>query len=553
MELKSVKTLDKGPLLLHILQLPQFQLEDQFVEPLEVFAVPIFTRKNGLLLALPMNSIPEEIMLSGVDPSGDQLLGPCTVVSVSLAAEEEDGTEVTLDMETEVILADFHMSILPRLRQFDPVTEGQDVLKFFGEDIDVIPLASSLLEAATHWVEGAAADRLTFYSADEGPPLPAPAHPRAVQGKAKAKASSRKVTTATLSEQLSSLAQAIPAISSQLTDMQSRQDKMEALLTSPGLAARRMPQRMDFDKPPMTPKAMGSMQFMNAVGLPPRVRASPGPQQHGGFPEDEPNVPLEEEPELQPDTADPIVQSLFIQQKALTSLVAHLTQDGLADLGGSGASSSSLSLKGSAKREKLMADLSSRKGSFLLKVAQNAYRRLKPTEVLPPDLPSFQGKAVFTKYLERQGGFGGAQRDLGLVMWLLANVADQMVAGDQKGAQEMLALTLVALEQVAQDGGKWEVGWLLSLSKRTLPLECLRRGLKQQTLACERSHRCACPNGPPPRWLLSKKPTQSAQGDRKPCQGKSNQAEVRKTRRTRLGRRRIQDTPKSPKRRRHEL
>jgi hypothetical protein len=164
-------------------------------------------------------------------------------------------------------------------------------------------------------------------------------------------------------------------------------------------------------------------------------------------------------------------------------------------------------LKGSAKREKLMADLSSRKGSFLLKVAQNAYRRLKPTEVLPPDLPSFQGKAVFTKYLERQGGFGGAQRDLGLVMWLLANVADQMVAGDQKGAQEMLALTLVALEQVAQDGGKWEVGWLLSLSKRTLPLECLRRGLKQQTLACERSHRCARPNGPPPRWLLSKKPT----------------------------------------------
>lgn len=95
MELKSVKTLDKGPLLLHILQLPQFQLEDQFVEPLEVFAVPIFTRKNGLLLALPMNSIPEEIMLSGVDPSGDQLLGPCTVVSVSLAAEQEDGTEVT--------------------------------------------------------------------------------------------------------------------------------------------------------------------------------------------------------------------------------------------------------------------------------------------------------------------------------------------------------------------------------------------------------------------------------------------------------------------------
>ena len=39
---------------------------------------------------------------------------------------------------------------------------------------------------------------------------------------------------------------------------------------------------------------------------------------------------------------------------------------------------------------------------------------------------------MVTKYLERQGGFGG-QRDLGLVMWLLCNMADMMVAGDQIG------------------------------------------------------------------------------------------------------------------------
>ena len=208
---------------------------------------------------------------------------------------------------------------------------------------------------------------------------------------------------------------------------------------------------------------MGKAQFMSAVGQPPRVRAAPVHQPAGSFPEDEPTVPPEEQEEM-PQVSDPVAQSLMIQQRALTSLVAHLTSDGLHDLGTS-SSSSALSLKGSAKREKLLADLSARRGGFLLKVAQNAFRRLKPTEPLPQDLPSFNGKAIFAKYLERQGGFGGGQRDLGLVMWLLANIADLMVAGDQLGAQEMLALTLVALEQAAQDGGKWEVAWLLSLQE----------------------------------------------------------------------------------------
>ena len=58
--------------------------------------------------------------------------------------------------------------------------------------------------------------------------------------KAKAKAATKKVTTAILSEPLSSLAQSLPAISSQLAALQGRQDKMEALLTSPSLASGRL-------------------------------------------------------------------------------------------------------------------------------------------------------------------------------------------------------------------------------------------------------------------------------------------------------------------------
>ena len=49
-------------------------------------------------------------------------------------------------------------------------------------------------------------------------------------------------------------------------------------------------------------------------------------------------------------------------------------------------------------------------------------------------------------YLERFGGFGG-HRETGYIMWCLAHVADCLVQQDVRGAQEFLALTLVALDQ----------------------------------------------------------------------------------------------------------
>ena len=184
------------------------------------------------------------------------------------------------------------------------------------------------------------------------------------------------------------------------------------------------------------------------------------------MPEDEPDALPEEDEELIPESPAQVSQMLVQQQKALNSLVAHLaTQDGLHDLGGSSSSSTSISLKGSARRERLQSDLASRRGEFFLKIAQNAFRRLKPSDPVPTTLQEFQKKAIFTKYLERQGGYTGYQRDLGLVMWLLSHVADQMLAGDQVGAQEMLALAMVSIEQSAMDGGKWEVAWILSLQE----------------------------------------------------------------------------------------
>ncbi|CAE7937342.1 unnamed protein product [Symbiodinium sp. KB8] len=98
-------------------------------------------------------------------------------------------------------------------------------------------------------------------------------------------------------------------------------------------------------------------------------------------------------------------------------------------------------------------------------VSQQALRRLSPSEQLPMSRADLaQRRPVFTSYAERFGGFG-SQRSLGIVFWLLANIADSMIAGDQAGAEELTALALAAVEQCAQDGGSWEIGFLLSFEK----------------------------------------------------------------------------------------
>lgn len=87
--------------------------------------------------------------------------------------------------------------------------------------------------------------------------------------------------------------------------------------------------------------------------------------------------------------------------------------------------------------------LGAEEGDFLLKVAQNVHRRLRPSDQLPGSLAEFQNTPVFAKYLERHGGFA-QQRDMGLAMWLLAQVADQMLQGDSGRPRT--------------SGGHWKVG-----------------------------------------------------------------------------------------------
>ena len=119
--------------------------------------------------------------------------------------------------------------------------------------------------------------------------------------------------------------------------------------------------------------------FLTQVGPPPKVRIPQPSKQPEQMPEDEPTAPLEElDLPLEGDAQQAsVAQVLLKQQMALNTLVSHIaSQDGLRDLGGSGSASSTISLKVSARRDRLLADLAARKSEFFLKVVQNAHPRL---------------------------------------------------------------------------------------------------------------------------------------------------------------------------------
>lgn len=273
------------------------------------------------------------------------------------------------------------------------------------------------------------------------------------------KRGAKKITTAALAEQVTAIAEALPAVLDQLRSLQANQEKLEGIVTSAGAQAKIPPYRQPFGLPSSKAPALAASRFLHSIGPPPKVRPTtsatvPGLLPGEGFPGEEPNVlPSEEGYQEQietagvPEASSGSVQQLLLQQsQALTALVAHISsQDGLQDLGAPGMATA-ISLKGSGKRERVLNNLATRKGNFMLKVAQNAHRRLKPSDPLPRSLEDFGGKPLFAKYLERHGGYSSS-RDLGLVIWLLCQVADQMIQGDSHGAMEMMALVLASVEQ----------------------------------------------------------------------------------------------------------
>ncbi|CAE7243857.1 mok12 [Symbiodinium necroappetens] len=116
-------------------------------------------------------------------------------------------------------------------------------------------------------------------------------------------------------------------------------------------------------------------------------------------------------------------------------------------------------------------------------VAQGESLDLGSVPSCPPEAPSGPAGAQLPgRYedLERQGGYA-QQRGTGLVMLMLATIADCFLRGDTHAAMEHLGLALAATEQSCTDNGRWDLGFLLTLLEEPAPSMFAPRGQAANT------------------------------------------------------------------------
>ena len=465
------KPLDSGVLELYTLAWPPDTAgaDDAVVS----MAMVVFQRPGGLLLALPMDSIPQEDLQMASGSEGDSLLGPHRVFTVpSFRDDMQELPEQEQDID--VLVVDVSSAILPALARY---SEMDGATLCFADDPAILPFPDPLLKMVRQWLLVQASARVAFYSADEDL---VPETPIEIPGEEEEKAdlteedktpSKRrtapkkpKVTTASLAEQLTAVTEILPSIATRLDSLHQEQQALKAQMGAQELV---VPPR-----PSQQPVSTSLASFAKMVGSPPRVKASATAFSAPTSKAVPPLVPsmdgpltLQEQAEEHPAPGgSTLAMAVLEQSKALTTLVSQLQAGGdpLLDAQTS-ASGFSLGSKGAAGREKLQTELLNRSGNFYLAVTQNAWRRMKPATRMPPDITSVASTDFsMVSYLEKFGGYGGS-REMGLVQFCLAHIFDAALHSDWEGVKEHLALTMTAVEQSVQDSNRWDLAYQLTL------------------------------------------------------------------------------------------
>lgn len=419
----------------------------------------ILRREGGFLLGLPKGLMsPEDLAVGVSSPEG--VVGPSTTLSVpSVRAEAE--TMVPREEDIEVVVVDFGDQILQALATYDP--ELSEVTLAFDEDPQVLPDGPTLMRFAKEWISVSGSERADFYSAEEAEVPKAKSKAKAAERPAK-KAAAR-ASPQQVAEHIRTISDLLPAMAAQLSELRDEQRRIQHLVEGQGAAT---PPRAS-----QAPVSMPMQQFAGLMGSPPKVRGlglkSPPPAPKVSFALDSYRGVQEqaEEEEAAPlaeaeGGGDSLALAVLEQSRALTSLVSHLQHGGdpLLDVS---ASSSSLSSKGALNREKLQKELANRSGGFFLSVVQNAYKKLKPASKTPSSIKEVAATDFsMLQYLERFGFYGNA-RDIGIAQYALSFIIDCAVHEDWDGVMEHAALMAVGLEQAAQDGSRWDLGFQLML------------------------------------------------------------------------------------------
>ena len=295
---------------------------------IQSFAVPLISRKKGLMLALPVGLIKSGLLSPGGPIDEDAVVGPSHIFEVDLILEDElTGAPYSADTKVEVLVADFSNDVLPLLRDYDPVSDSTEGIRGYDERHPTgIPTAPDLLTTVMTWAESDMASRAHFYSAREEP------GPK-TSGVAK-RPPAKRMTTAALAEQIATLSAQVSLLTAQQRQGLELEEKpMVVKSPPPRTPAIRAPEPNVLVAQGMAPKMPAvsaglqspeihrSSRVLQLAGPPPKTRASPGTSGLALLPSDEPYDPVKaplETPE----------QILASQAVALNALVSHLIQGG---------------------------------------------------------------------------------------------------------------------------------------------------------------------------------------------------------------------------------
>ena len=223
-------------------------------------------RDGGALLALPVGLIAMEALqtVSLEDPASD--LGPHTVVPVP-GVKEADGSLQLLGSDLDVLLVDVSDAVVANLVPMELSDLDPTSVLGFHEDVSYHPDAATLLKLTKEWVASATAERVQFYSADEGGP--AEEQTAVPKQKAKAKASTDKPKTVSAAKQVASHIQQIssllPNMASQLAEIQEEQKNMRE--------AFRLQNMLPPPRGTQTPVTMPMQSFAMMLGASPSNQA----------------------------------------------------------------------------------------------------------------------------------------------------------------------------------------------------------------------------------------------------------------------------------------
>ena len=462
--------------------------------PLEAYGVPLIPRADGFLLCLPHGLFEDAMVVEGEYPADfPSWLGIGSMFEVPFVEETDEGSTIPLGLSGPVTVIDVGNEVLARCREYDPVTDSDSPIQPFHETaVQAIPQLTSLLPAVQSWITERYDGGAPFHSAQEDPEVKAPPAAKAGQKKAPAV---KRVTNASIMEQLN-------MITSQMQVLTVRQDALEKAGTlSPsakGVSEQPTGRAVKFPAlsdgllsgggPPLSVPKM-----LQVVGPPPKTQIHKVASTVVAVPPEKPNALLLGTGDHAQDSGQ-IVNALSQQSTAITALVAHLTQqDPLAEL--SSSSTTTSSMKGVLRREKLQAELAGRTGNFFLLLMQQVHKKLRPGRPLPKSEEELETVSLL-EYLEKSGGYR-SQRSLGLVQWITAHAVDAAIHNDMVGCREHLALLAMAVEQANYDNGDWSVAYLISLLEE-LPVTMFQ----ERTLAVTSTSR---PFSPliPPAWTAT--------------------------------------------------